>query len=118
MNNKKGFTLVELLAVLTLLAVLALIVYPAVEDYVISSRDKGNQTQVQNIISATKNWEADNPTQIPDLGESYTLKLGTLLDGGYIDDVIDYNIQENYSRETKIVITNNNGTYEYNVIKP
>lgn len=115
MNNKKGFTLVELLAVLILLSVLALMIFPVVEDYVTSSRKQGNQVEIDNIIAATKNWEADNLDKIPDNGETYTLTLGDLIDGGYIDEVENHVTKTKMSTSTEITITNHNENYEYKV---
>lgn len=115
MNNKKGFTLVELLAVLILLSVLALMIFPVVEDYVTSSRKQGNQVEIDNIIAATKNWEADNLDKIPDSGETYTLTLGDLIDGGYIDEVENHVTKTKMSTSTEITITNHNENYEYKV---
>lgn len=113
--KNKGFTLMELLAVLVLLAVLALMIFPAVEKYLNQSREESNQVETSNIIAATKNWEADNTSKIPDNGETYTLTLGELIDGGYIEDVINHKTDEKLSRETKIIIKNKNETFEYEV---
>lgn len=118
MKQNKGFTLIELLAVLVLLSVLALIAFPQVEKYMAQSRKDANQTEIKNIIAATKNWEADNRGKIPDNGKTYTLTLGELIDGGYIDEVENHETNEKMSRDTTITITKNNETYEYRVAIP
>ncbi len=115
MRQSKGFTLIELLAVLVLLSVVALIAFPQVEKYISQSRKDANQTEISNIIAATKNWEADNRMKIPDNGETYTLTLGELIDGGYIGEVENHETNAKMSRSTTITITNNNETYEYKV---
>lgn len=116
--RKNGFTLVELLTVMTLLSILALMIYPAIDDYIDQSKSKAYKTQIENMISSTKNWAADHTTQLPDDGETYTLTLKDLIDGNYIDDVVDPTTKENFLETTQITIKNNNGDFEYKVNVP
>ena len=57
---KKGFTLVELLAVITVLGLLAAISIPIVNNQINSSKDKAYKNQVQTIVNAAKRWGFDN----------------------------------------------------------
>ena len=54
--SKKGFTLVELLAVVIILAILTMIVITVVNGTVNSSADKLYQNQVDNIIEASRSY--------------------------------------------------------------
>ena len=57
--NRKGLTLVELLAVIVVLAVVALIVTPNILSSISKSHERMYETQLDNIKSAAKNWAAD-----------------------------------------------------------
>lgn len=50
--NKKGFTLVELLAVIVILAIIALIATPTVINIVRDSRDNANKRSVEGYMKA------------------------------------------------------------------
>ena len=70
MRNKKGFTLVELLVVITLVGVLGLITVPIINDVIKNSRNKAFRETVINIVEVAKIYNAENDYfAIPD-GES------------------------------------------------
>lgn len=85
-RNKSGFTLVELIAVVAILGLIALIVYPAIGSVIRNSRESAYKDQVSVIESAAKNWSIDNASTLPDNGTVYRLPVNTLLDEGYITD--------------------------------
>lgn len=66
-NKKKGFTLVELLAVIVILAILLAIAVPAVTKYITKSRKDGMVQTANGFISAISKDTA---------GEFYELPLG------------------------------------------
>lgn len=63
---KKGFTLVELLAVIVVLAIITLIIFPIVTDQINSSKTDLYEVQVDNIIKAAKDMILDNPSMLDD----------------------------------------------------
>lgn len=91
MKNKKGFTLIELIGVVTVLALIALIVYPTINTVIKNSKEKAYKDQVELVIKAAKQWGMDHSEELPDAGGTMTLSIATLLQNGYItnDDVID-----------------------------
>lgn len=60
MRNKKGFTLVELLVVITLLGVLGLITVPIINDVIKNSRKKAFRETIINIVEVAKIYNAEN----------------------------------------------------------
>ena len=54
MKNMKGFTLVELLAVIVILAIVALVTAPAILNVINDSREKGAQDKAWGTIDAVK----------------------------------------------------------------
>lgn len=57
--NENGLTLIELMAVIAILAVLAVLVTPNVIGAIKKARSGMGDTQVNTIISAARNWTAD-----------------------------------------------------------
>ena len=118
MKKNQGFTLVELLAVLALLSVIAVMIYPLVDDYIDDSKEKGYNVQLENMIAAAKEWVFDHPTQIPKEGATKEIFLSTLIDEGYIEEVENPKTNTNFEGTTKVKLYNNNGAFEYTVVEP
>ena len=91
MKNKNAFTLVELIAVVSILGLIALIVYPTIASVIKDARENSYQDQVTVIEKAAKSWSIDNASKLSTDGKSYNLKMSELLNGGYIssEDVKD-----------------------------
>lgn len=116
--KQRGFTLIELLITMALLSLLALMIYPTIEDYISNSKVKAYHTQIANIISSAKNWAADHPTELPDEGSTHTITLQDLIDGNYSEEVVDPTTKEVIAGATEIIISNDNGAFEYKVNLP
>ena len=65
MKNKNGFTLVELLAVIVILSLLALLTSTAVTKLVKDSKEDLYQTQIELIKASAEAWGADNIYKLP-----------------------------------------------------
>src|SRR5574344_1149004 len=83
MKNKRGFTLVELLGLIVILAVIAAITIPTVTGIIKKNKEKAYNATVATIIDASKKWSSDNSSMVSDTGDSY-VRLATLTEG-YID---------------------------------
>ncbi|MBE6139251.1 MAG: prepilin-type N-terminal cleavage/methylation domain-containing protein [Firmicutes bacterium] len=86
--NTKGFTLVELLAVVIILALLALLTSTAVTKLVSDAKNDLSNTQIKLIKEATEIWMADNLKQLPDNNQCGYLTLGDLKKYGLLDSKI------------------------------
>ena len=77
-NNKKGFSLVELLGVVVLLGILAIIAVPTIYKYIQDTKDKTFMLNVQSVvkkINETNAVSSTNTCVLSDLlGEVDTLK--------------------------------------------
>lgn len=139
---KKGFTLIELMAVIVIIAGIALVVVPSVDRSINRANQNAYNVQISNIQSAAKNWYSDAlvgriegytylsegcvdknddgvcDKNLPGNGESITITLKDLKDGNYISKDIENPLTKKpFSDTTKIVITNNNETYTYKVVE-
>ena len=82
--RQKGFTLVELLAVIIILGVISLIVIPTVNGVLKKQKNKLYEKQVNTIENATIGWGAENTSSLPNLDESIYVSLDDLVKGGYL----------------------------------
>ena len=88
--KKKGFTLVELLAVIVILGIIALIAVPQIFSSVETAKRRAKEVQKDIIINATKSYVAElsNPlTKLDDDGNAvqHYVTVTTLIDNKYID---------------------------------
>lgn len=114
---KKGFSLIELMAVIVVLGLISVIVVPAVDRFIRNSQQSAYDAQIDNIIDGAKNWAADNYTSLPaNNGESITINLGQLKTGKYVrEDIVNPKTDELFSNNLLITITNKNNNYTYTV---
>ena len=93
--NKKGFTLVEVLAVILILGLLVTIVYPIVVETINSSKEKAYNSEIEIIKKAAKVYALDkesegaNSSVLPNLRDDAQPKyvlISVLISEGYIAD--------------------------------
>ena len=114
MNNKKGFTLVELLAVIAILAVLVIIALPNVLKLFNDSRAAAFKTELKSVYSAAEEqWINDNLNSSGNSVYSHcnggTCNEKLKLDGGRdLEYYIEFNSK---GKITKYYATN--GAYQY-----
>lgn len=86
--KEQGFTLVELLAVIVILGLIALISVPAITGILKSGKESLSETQLKNISLSAKDWATDikNVKELPSQdGDSICIYLTTLQNQGYAD---------------------------------
>lgn len=86
MRNKKGFTLVEVLAVITILGVIALIAVPV---YIVINNNMKNklyETKVGSIETAAELYAADNKDDLFTTGDTEIITVGKLLNEKYLEN--------------------------------
>lgn len=115
--KKKGFTLIELLAVIAVLALVSVIVIPSIDRFLRNADNTSYNVQLDLIVDAVKNWEADNPNSLPkNHNDTHIVTYGQLVSGNYIrEDLINPRTKEPFPASLSITIKNVNGRHEYNV---
>ena len=84
--NKKGFTLVELLAVVVIIGIIAAIISPKVLRIIEDSKNKGYKEMENTIAMAAKEYIIDVYFEDED---SYIVDIDTLVDAGLMDYIYD-----------------------------
>ena len=114
---KKGFTLVELLGVLIVLAVIAVIVFPLVNKTIKTNKEKLYNSQLEEIKSGAEKWAYANIEMLPvNDGESVTITLFELKKGGFLTlDIRNPITGELLPNDMVITITFKNNNFEINV---
>lgn len=107
---KKGFTLVELLAVLVILAVIATISFPIVSNILENSEEKAYEQQIAEIKKAAKNFETENNNLLIEVDEndnvqniSCYVRLDVLKNGGYLEDKETIDPRDDSSMDNAVV---------------
>ena len=114
---KKGFTLVEMLAVITLLGLLALVVIPASEAIIKNSKNDSYNIQIQNIKNAMKNYASSNAFNMPTVNGDYVeLTLGDLKREGFLEkEFINPKNEKCFSNDILLRITRVKNNYKYTI---
>ena len=111
--NKKGFTLVELLAVLVILGIIAIVCYPIVTRTINNSKTDLSVEQKNRIINAAKNYVAANA-----IGDSECVTVSQLQSSGYLESgaIKDPAGGGSLDGGIKITWSDENNQYEYQYV--
>ena len=112
--NKRGFTLVELLAVLVILSVISLIAVPAVIKSVKNARENAYNTSIINIKLAMQSWKNDHANMLPKRGERLYLTIAQLKHELYLEQELkNPKTNELFPNDTLLYISNDSAGYHY-----
>lgn len=116
--KNKGFTLVELLAILVILGVIATIITPVVQKTLKANKEKVYEIMVEQIKDYTKDYLAKNTSMLPDHeGEINTVKFVDLKKEGLLQINVVNPITGNIiSNESVVSITKKSNNYVYEVV--
>ena len=111
--KNKGFTLVELLAVIIIMGFLATIIVPVVNNSIIDNTNTALDITKNNLISATKDWSLNNVELLPNNGSSIKVSLYDLKQGYLPYNVKNPKTNAILSNESYVLVTEVNGDYKY-----
>ncbi len=113
---KKGFTLVELLAVIVILGFVAVLTVPAVSESIRYAGEKAYEANIESIKNAANDWALLNTRLLPKEGGSILIYLQELKDSKNIDRNIKNPKTGKYlSNNTSVTISKIDGKYTFDV---
>ena len=104
-NKRNGFTMIEVLAVVTILGIISVIGIVAVNGLVKKGNENYYVTQKKELINATKSYLQKNQGLYPREGETTSISLGTLQDNNYMGEFVDSAKQPCNRTDTKVEVT-------------
>lgn len=116
-KNNKGFSMIELLATVTILGILSVISIGAVQMLLDKSKNEFYSSQEENMILAAQTYFQNHNKELPkSVGLERQVSLKTLVNSKYIDNVKtksskNCNIDNSYVEVIKLAKNN----YKYNV---
>ena len=110
--KKKGFTLIEILVVIVIIAVLATIISPVIIKLLNENRQKMYNNQIRTLEEAAKRWSVANYDKLKE-NETYCLSLNSLALEGYISGSDLINPKTNEDLVGSISITYNSVYDQY-----
>lgn len=108
MKNNKGFTMIELLAVVTIMGILAVIAIPAVTKYITKGQNQAYETMKKSTYIAAENYMMDNPGML-EVNETTSVTASKLVQLDYLEYLVDPASKNSAKRcdeypESKVVI--------------
>lgn len=118
-ENKKGFTLVELIVVLVILAILAALLIPALTGYIDKAKDKSITAETRQAVMAAQTlvdekYASDQKTEIT-VGsvDNSSVKIDDIKKLAEVNGKIS-DVQVKDGKVTKLVYSNGGKTCTYN----
>lgn len=115
---KRGFTLIELLGVIIILGMIAIIVYPIINNVFVDSSTNLSDNQKESLENIARMWGAQN-TDVLSETEPYYLKIEDLKKSGLLEnkDILDPDTEEEIKGCIKIEYKTNKYVYTYDEYK-
>lgn len=112
---KKGFTLVEVLAVITILGVLAVIIVPAVDKGIKNAKDDAYNKQKVSLLNSLEAWTKDNYDRFYS-NDEIVITLAELKQANIVDsDIRNPKTESCLSNAMRFVIKKTKNTYSYKI---
>ena len=112
--KNKGFTMIELLATITILGILSIIAVGSVTFLIDKSKKNFYASQRNNLISAAKSYYQANRSKLPkSVGLKKEVSLKTLQDEKFIGKVYDSSKKMCNPENTKVEVIKTSNSYKY-----
>lgn len=118
--NKKGFTLVELLGVIIILAIIGTIAAISVNTLIERGKIGIYKNYESTLKSSASNYLISNSDELPNIGSSIDISVTTLVNSKFIDELEDPKNKSDkctssYVRVTRDVNVSNNYNLTYKI---
>lgn len=117
MNQKKGFTLVELVSVIVIISLIALVITSAINKTIQNNKEDLYQSQLENILTSAQLWSSNNPDKLPEEeGEIYRLTVRDLIEAGLIEqNAKNVKNSELVNENIEVLVEKTNKKYVYKI---
>ncbi|MBA2873665.1 prepilin-type N-terminal cleavage/methylation domain-containing protein [Thermaerobacillus caldiproteolyticus] len=117
LKNERGLTLIELLAVIVILGIIAAIAIPAIGGLIDNSKKDAHVSNAQQMINAAKIAVTSDKDLLPPSGQTKQITLENLENDGYLETVKDPDKTSNGydERGSYVEIENTNNKLSYSV---
>jgi len=117
---KKGFTLVEVLAVIVVLSIIAVIIFPKINNSTSKAKDKAYDVQIKALKEAAQKYiVTKNTSALPtDPNTVSCISFSTLMVEGIIETDIITDPRDSSKRIEGYIVVNSNSEYSYNEVCP
>ena len=115
--NKKGFTLIELMASIALLGVLVTIAVVSFSKYLVKTRDTIYKDYEESLKGATTNYLLDHTGLLPAINDTNGSKIiaNTLINEGYLESIKDPKNKSLYCNDNSYVIVTRKNDVDFNM---
>lgn len=109
-KNNKGFTMVEMLAVVTIMGILTMVAVPRIYKYVTKTRQQSMETMFKSVYEASENYIMKENVTLTTTGSTNktTITVDQLVNGQYLDPLIDPNGGGSNKCNGKVEVTRKN----------
>jgi type IV pilus assembly protein PilA len=114
---KKGFTLVELLAVIVILGIILAIAIPNILNLINNSKEQAYESQKKFIIDAAKKYVMANQNLVFENNVA-TITLIDLKNEGLLPSTIKNPRDGEFDDDTVVIVTSSNGETAYDIATP
>lgn len=117
--KRKGFTLIEVLAVIVILGLLIVIIVPVVNSLLKDSEDVLYEEQIDSIINASKKYMVEHYDLLPQGNSYYSISVDDLVSNGVIDNEIVMNPKTKEELDGCVIVSFNDSfnQYEYRYVE-
>ena len=105
LKNQKGFTLIEIIAAITIVGILTTIAVVSVTKIIESGKQKHYEAAEKNMILAGQSFVQENRSYLPKkTGGEKKIPLSALVNANYIKPIKDYSKHECNQAESYVLV--------------